>query len=75
MAIAYISARGLLVDEMLDNGSDDHGKCAECEANRDLFDRCEIDADFPQERVEDLIEDRYEDKQCDGIQVVDTTGR
>lgn len=54
---SVVAARVLLVDEVLDDGADDHRQRGEEEAQSHSLDGRELDASLSQGRVDDLVED------------------
>ncbi len=56
---------------MLNNSSPDHGKGTDNEACSDLLDWCGVYAYPTEARVEEEVENRYENYQRKGVEIVD----
>lgn len=63
-------ARASLVDVVLDNGGVDHGKRGNPETGSDTVDRREVDPVLAEEREEELVHDRQEDDDGNGVEVL-----
>jgi hypothetical protein len=72
VAIVHIFAtRTLCVDEVLDDGSSDHGEGSQEESERDAFDGCKLDTSFAESWVQEVVHDGNEDDQGDGVEIRD----
>ena len=66
---SVVAAVGLPVDILLEDGGPDHGCCAGEKPERDFLDGGEVDAHFPQARVDEAVDDRDQDDQSEGVEV------
>lgn len=66
-----LAADRALVDEGLGDTGEDHGDRSAHESGKDLLDRGKVDTGAAEGRVDKEIEDRDEDDQCEGVQVVE----
>jgi len=66
-----VVARRALVDELLENGSVQHGKTGNKETGVDTLDWRVVDSHFAEAGIDKLIEDGNEDDERDRIQVLD----
>ena len=60
-----------LVNEGLGDTGEDHGDRSANESGKDLLNRGKVDTGAAEGRVDKEIEDRDEDDQCEGVQVVE----
>ena len=64
-------ARRLLVNELLKNGGIQHGESGDEETGVDTLDWGKVDPELPETGVDEVVENRNEDDDGDGVQVLD----
>ena len=70
-AVHVLSAGALGIDVVLDNGSGDHGERRKDETESDTLDRSEANVCLAESGVEEVVYDRDEDDERDGVKVGD----